>query len=438
MAAINTKVKKAVIPVAGLGTRMLPATKAIPKEMLPLVDKPLIQYVVNECIAAGITEIVLVTHSSKNSIENHFDTSFELEAMLEKRVKRQLLDEVQSICPPHVTIMQVRQGLAKGLGHAVLCAHPVVGDEPVAVILPDVILDEYESDLSQDNLAEMIRRFDETGHSQIMVEPVADVTAYGVVDCKGVELAPGESVPMVGVVEKPKADVAPSNLAIVGRYVLSADIWPLLAKTPPGAGDEIQLTDAIDMLIEKGAYFIWYFHYMPVGNDAAPQLLPNPEQREYMYHRIREIRATKPIFAMDFQNDGEYVGGCIAGGRRYLHINANGDVDPCVFIHYSNANIRSCTLLEALQSPIFMAYHDGQPFNDNHLRPCPMLENPQILREIVEKTGAHSTDPQSPETADHLCAKCDEYAKNWQPTAERLWACSHDCSTCGAGCGKKD
>lgn len=183
MAALNSKVKKAVIPVAGLGTRMLPATKAIPKEMLPLVDKPLIQYVVNECIAAGITEIVLVTHSSKNSIENHFDTSFELEAMLEKRVKRQLLEEVQSICPPHVTIMQVRQGLAKGLGHAVLCAHPVVGDEPVAVILPDVILDEYESDLSRDNLAEMIHRFDETGSSQIMVEPVEDVTAYGVIDC---------------------------------------------------------------------------------------------------------------------------------------------------------------------------------------------------------------------------------------------------------------
>ena len=196
MAALNSKVRKAVIPVAGLGTRMLPATKAIPKEMLPLVDKPLIQYVVNECIAAGITEIVLVTHSSKNSIENHFDTSFELEAMLEKRVKRQLLEEVQSICPPHVTIMQVRQGLAKGLGHAVMCAHPVVGDEPVAVILPDVILDEYESDLSQDNLAEMIKRFDETGSSQIMVEPVEDVTAYGVVDCKGVNLEPGESVPI--------------------------------------------------------------------------------------------------------------------------------------------------------------------------------------------------------------------------------------------------
>ena len=143
-------------------------------------------------------------------------------------------------------------------------------DEPVAVILPDVILDEYESDLSQDNLAEMIRRFDETGHSQIMVEPVADVTAYGVVDCKGVELAPGESVPMVGVVEKPKADVAPSNLAIVGRYVLSADIWPLLAKTPPGAGDEIQLTDAIDMLIEKET--VEAYHMKGKSHDCGNKL----------------------------------------------------------------------------------------------------------------------------------------------------------------------
>ena len=270
MAAINSKVRKAVIPVAGLGTRMLPATKAIPKEMLPLVDKPLIQYVVNECIAAGITEIVLVTHSSKNSIENHFDTSFELEAMLEKRVKRQLLEEVQAICPPHVTIMQVRQGLAKGLGHAVLCAHPVVGDEPVAVFLPDLILDEFESDLSQDNLAEMIKRFDATGHSQIMVEPVEDVTAYGVVDCKGVELNEGDSVPMVGIVEKPKANVAPSNLAVVGRYVLTADIWPLLSKTPPGAGDEIQLTDSIAMLMEKQT--VEAYHMKGVSHDCGNKL----------------------------------------------------------------------------------------------------------------------------------------------------------------------
>ncbi len=175
-------------------------------------------------------------------------------------------------------------------------------------------------------------------------------------------------------------------------------------------------------LIDMGAYFIWYFHYMPVGNDAAPELMPNPEQREYVYHQIRKLRAEKPLFAMDFQHDAEYVGGCIAGGKRYLHINANGDVDPCVFIHYSNANIRECTLLEALQSPIFMAYHDNMPFNDNMLRPCPMLENPEKLREMVQKTGAHSTDPESPESVEHLCAKCDQYAAHWKDTADALWA----------------
>ncbi|WP_426577446.1 UTP--glucose-1-phosphate uridylyltransferase GalU [Xenorhabdus stockiae] len=253
MPVINKKVKKAVIPVAGLGTRMLPATKAIPKEMLPLVDKPLIQYVVNECIKAGINEIILVTHSSKNSIENHFDTSFELEAILERRVKRQLLEEVQSICPSHVTIMQTRQGIAKGLGHAVLCAKPLIGDEPFAVILPDVILDEYSTDLSKYNLSEMLSRFNENGASQILVEPVPyeSVSDYGIVDCFGENLQPGDSKPIARVVEKPKPEEAPSNLSIVGRYVLSEKIWPLLAKTAPGAGDEIQLTDAIAMLMEK-------------------------------------------------------------------------------------------------------------------------------------------------------------------------------------------
>ena len=189
--------------------------------------------------------------------------------------------------------------------------------------------------------------------------------------------------------------------------------------------DSISSDAFLDQMVEWGAKFVWYFHYMPVGNDAAPELLPTPEQREQMYHQIRHIRETKPIFAMDFQNDGEYVGGCIAGGRRYLHINANGDIDPCVFIHYSDRNIRSCTLLEALQSPLFMAYHDGQPFNENHLRPCPMLENPERLRELVKKTGAHSTDLQSPESADHLCDKCVRYAECWKPTADRLWQESH-------------
>ncbi|WP_392551906.1 UTP--glucose-1-phosphate uridylyltransferase GalU [Orbus wheelerorum] len=251
--SVKGKVTKAVIPVAGLGTRMLPATKAIPKEMLPVVDKPLIQYVVKECIAAGITEIIFVTHSSKNSIENHFDTSFELEAMLEARVKRQLLLEVQSILPKHVTITSVRQGLAKGLGHAVLCAYPLVGNEPFAVVLPDVIIDEYESDLAKDNLKAMIDNYHETKRSQIMVEPVPQelVSSYGIVDCHGEALLAGNTVQMYGVVEKPSQEDTPSNQSIVGRYVLSENIWPLLAKTPAGAGDEIQLTDAIGMLLEN-------------------------------------------------------------------------------------------------------------------------------------------------------------------------------------------
>lgn len=195
--------------------------------------------------------------------------------------------------------------------------------------------------------------------------------------------------------------------------------------------DSISSDEYVDQMVKWGAKFVWYFHYMPVGNDAVTGLLPTAAQREYMYHRIREIRSTKPMFAMDFQNDGEYVGGCIAGGRRYFHINANGDADPCVFIHYSDSNIREKSLLEILRSPLFMAYHDGQPFNENHLRPCPMLENPEKLRGIIRETGARSTDMQSPESADHLCDKCVAYAENRAPCAEKLWSCH--CS----GCNKK-
>ncbi|ADN75295.1 UDP-glucose pyrophosphorylase [Ferrimonas balearica DSM 9799] len=264
--------KKVVIPVAGLGTRMLPATKAIPKEMLPLVDKPLIQYIVNECVAAGFKEIILVTHASKNAIENHFDTSFELEATLEKRVKRQLLDAVQSICPKDVTIMHVRQGIAKGLGHAILCAQPLVGDSPFAVVLPDVILDEYTADQACENLAAMKARFEATRHSQVMVEPVpmSEVSKYGVADCKGAELKPGESTAMTQVVEKPPVEEAPSNLAVVGRYILSEQIWSLLARTPAGAGDEIQLTDAIAMLMEKEK--VEAFHMTGKSHDCGDKL----------------------------------------------------------------------------------------------------------------------------------------------------------------------
>ena len=263
---------KAVIPVAGLGTRMLPMTKAIPKEMLPLVDKPLIQYIVNECVAAGIREIVLVTHSSKNAIENHFDTSFELEATLEKRVKRVLLDEVRSICPPDVTIMHVRQGEAKGLGHAVLCAKPIIGDDDFVVVLPDVILDAYTANQKTENLAAMIARFNETQASQIMLEPVAqeDVSKYGIADISGVQLNPGESAAIKTMVEKPSVDDAPSNLAVVGRYVLSKNIWPLLAKTPVGAGGEIQLTDAIDALMESET--VEAFHMSGRSHDCGDKL----------------------------------------------------------------------------------------------------------------------------------------------------------------------
>ena len=263
---------KAVIPVAGLGTRMLPMTKAIPKEMLPIVDKPLIQYIVSECVAAGIKDIVLVTHSSKNAIENHFDTSYELEATLEKRVKRALLDEVRSICPPDVTVMSVRQGEAKGLGHAILCAKPIVGNNDFVVLLPDVILDAYTADQKTENLAAMIKRFSETQASQIMLEPVAqeDVSKYGIADINGVQLAPGMSAAIKTMVEKPATDLAPSNLAVVGRYVLSKNIWPLLAKTPVGAGDEIQLTDAIDALMAQET--VEAFHMSGASHDCGDKL----------------------------------------------------------------------------------------------------------------------------------------------------------------------
>lgn len=180
----------------------------------------------------------------------------------------------------------------------------------------------------------------------------------------------------------------------------------------------------LNMLSEKGAKFGFFFHYMPVGNNASVELLPSPENRKYIIERIRYIRSNDcniPFFPIDFQNDGEYVGGCIAGGRNYFHINSAGDAEPCVFIHYSNNNIHTSTLLEILQSPLFMAYHKGQPFNANHFMPCPMLENPEKLQEIVNETNAKSTDLESPETVEHLCEKCKVYAKKWEPCATELW-----------------
>jgi len=250
-------INKAVLPVAGFGTRCLPASKAIPKEMITIVDRPVIQYVVQEAVAAGIRDIVLVTHGTKSAIENHFDKHFELEASLEAKGKTDLLEELRSIVPADVNIISVRQPEPLGLGHAVLCARPVVGEEPFAVLLPDVLVD--DDGIAPNDLAGMIAAFEASRHSQLMVEEVPHdmVHKYGIVDTAGASLAPGESRGIAGVVEKPPVAEAPSNLAVIGRYVLPGRIFSLLADTPPGAGNEIQLTDAIETLRREEGVDAW-------------------------------------------------------------------------------------------------------------------------------------------------------------------------------------
>ena len=192
-----------------------------------------------------------------------------------------------------------------------------------------------------------------------------------------------------------------------------------------------------DQMIEWGAKFCWLFTYMPIGKDAVPELMVSAQQRKFMYEQVRKFRNTKPIFTMDFWNDGEYAGGCIAGGRRYLHINANGDMDPCAFIHYSDSNIREKTLLEGLRSPLFMEYHNNQPFSDNMLRPCPLLDNQGALARMVDRSGAHSTDLQNPEDVHDLTKKCIPAANSWQPVADELWRCSGHCSGQCGGCNSQ-
>ena len=244
-------IKKAILPVAGLGTRFLPASKSIPKEMVTVVDRPAIEYVIKEAIAAGIEQIILVTHSSKASIENYFDRNFELETTLENKKKYDLLKAITEILPSHIQVISVRQPQPLGLGHAVLCAKAVVGDDDFAVLLPDVLVKDADS---KNDLSLMIDRFNQNQAAQIMVEAVPDhlVDQYGIVD---VEQSPaeGQSIVMQGIVEKPAIDKAPSNLSVVGRYVLPAKIMQLLEQTPKGAGNEIQLTDAIAMLQQTEA-----------------------------------------------------------------------------------------------------------------------------------------------------------------------------------------
>ncbi|MDP9804996.1 UTP--glucose-1-phosphate uridylyltransferase GalU [Acinetobacter calcoaceticus] len=241
-------IKKAVLPVAGLGTRFLPASKSIPKEMVTVVDRPAIEYVVREAVEAGIEQIILVTHSSKASIENYFDRNFELETTLEQKKKFDLLEEITQIIPSHVSVVSVRQPQPLGLGHAVLCAKSIVGQDDFAVLLPDVLV---QDNSGKNDLSRMISRYEASQAAQIMVEAVPDhlVDQYGIVDVKQ-SPHEGESIAMQGIIEKPAIGSAPSNLSVVGRYILPAKIMQLLENTPKGAGNEIQLTDAIAMLQE--------------------------------------------------------------------------------------------------------------------------------------------------------------------------------------------
>jgi UTP--glucose-1-phosphate uridylyltransferase len=248
------KVTKAVFPVAGLGTRFLPATKASPKEMLPVVDKPLIQYAVEEAIAAGITEMIFVTGRSKRAIEDHFDKSYEIEAELESRGKAKLLELVRGIKPANVDCFYVRQAEALGLGHAVLCAEKLVGDNPFAVILADDLL--YGK---PPVLAQMVEQFNHFHSSVIGVEEILpkDTESYGVVEARELE---DNIYKMSGIVEKPKPENAPSTLGVVGRYVLKPRIFEHLHKTKPGAGGEIQLTDAIQSLLSDEQVLAYRYH----------------------------------------------------------------------------------------------------------------------------------------------------------------------------------
>ncbi|MDN5565966.1 MAG: UTP--glucose-1-phosphate uridylyltransferase [Psychrobacter sp.] len=251
------KITHAIIPVAGFGTRMLPLSKAVPKELLPLGNRPAIHYVVEEAIAAGIKHIVLVSHSQKSAIENYFDINAELDTQLRQKGKDALADSLNWL-PEDVTISMIRQGKALGLGHAVLAARPIIGEHDFAVLLPDVVLDPFTTDLHKDNLAFMLAEFDKSGHSQILVEEVADedVSKYGIAKLSENtsfenSLDTNVSFKVAGFVEKPSLADAPSRLAVVGRYAFSNQIFDYLADTTASVGGEIQLTDAIDALISQ-------------------------------------------------------------------------------------------------------------------------------------------------------------------------------------------
>ena len=251
------KITHAVIPVAGFGTRMLPLSKSVPKELLPLGNRPAIHYVVEEAIAAGIKHIVLVGHAQKSAIEHYFDINAELDTQLRHKGKDELADSLNWL-PEDVTVSMIRQGKALGLGHAVLAARPIIGEHDFAVLLPDVVLDPFITDMAADNLAFMLNAFTHDNQSQILVDQVADkeVHKYGIAKLSDDSAMSDQtdvntSFSVAGFVEKPNLAEAPSNLAVVGRYVFSNHIFDYLANTKASVGGEIQLTDAIDALISK-------------------------------------------------------------------------------------------------------------------------------------------------------------------------------------------
>lgn len=252
---MTPKIKKAIFPVAGLGTRFLPATKASPKEMLPIVDKPLIQYAVEEAISAGITELIFVTSSSKRAIEDHFDSNYELETKLAKSGKEDLLAIVKQILPKGVGCAYIRQPDTLGLGHAVLCAKPLINNEPFAVLLADDLIDGHK----QSCLAQMVELYQTTQRSVVAVEkiPLEETQKYGIVGLKQQQENYGE---ISQIVEKPLPKDAPSNLGVVGRYILNPTILACLEKTSAGKGGEIQLTDAIASLLNQEAVYAWQFN----------------------------------------------------------------------------------------------------------------------------------------------------------------------------------
>lgn len=246
------KVRKAVFPVAGLGTRFLPATKAMPKEMLTVVDKPVIQYAVEEALAAGIEEIIFVTGRGKTSIENHFDKPYELCDILKQKGKIKELEQIEHMLPENIRISYTRQGEPLGLGHAVWCAKSLIGDEPFAVILPDDIIYADQSV----PMKEMVEAYERTGVSHVLVEEVPQerVQNYGILDIQNEEISGGQ-VKVHNFVEKPKAEEAPSRLGVVGRYVLNPSIFKHLDKKEKGKGGEIQLTDAMDKVLQEEGFY---------------------------------------------------------------------------------------------------------------------------------------------------------------------------------------